>query len=235
MYKVFIILIAFISLIFISNNSELPYDKLILFTFTNKNFLAPIFYLIFVFVIMQVLNITNSNNHLLLKLENRLNFVKFNIRILIKVSLMYFAEIFIIFLIIANITPHTPFIMTSDLGYNCLDIIVAIVLISKVYFTLVSLGLISILLYIILNKKNISLILMLIYITIIYFCDKFLGNNKFLNAFNPSYHSHGGYYTNNIYFCIFSGIIFFSTVYLLCYFLIKINIDRAHLGMDVEK
>ncbi len=235
MYKVFIILIAFISLIFISNNSGLPYDKLILFTFSNKNFLAPVFYLIFVFVVIQILNITNSNNDLLLKLENRLNFVKFNIRILIKASLIYFIEIFIIFLIISNLTPHAPFVMAKDLGYNTYDIIITIVLILKIFLTLVSIGLLNITLYLVLHKKNIALILVIIYISIVYFCDKFLSDNNILNIFNPSYHSHGGYHSSDIYFSVYSGIIFFSTFYLLCYFLIKANINKIHLGMDVVK
>lgn len=231
-YKTILLYLFMGSMVFVNQSLTEPYWNIFLGSFTKKTFLIVIlfasFLAMFVFIYRQIIN----NQPLLLRLSSKKNFVIFCLLMLVVSSAFLFAQAIIIQLICCNLRPHLGYSLTM-VKYDANSYFIMIIALLKVFFTILSIGLLYLVCYFSFKKKNISIFVSLAFLFLLYFGDRVFSESNFLFvAFNPGYQAYGFYLTNQISTFILSGLVYFGLVFGIFSILLFYKAKKKDLGMD---
>lgn len=210
----------------------LGYVELFFSTLTNKIFLIVVLYPSFLVMYFLIFRFINKNQSVLLRLYNRKNFSKYNIVNMIFMSMFLYFQVLLIILICCNLIKNTGFEIDYSIGYDVNDIVITFTSIIKIFLTIISIGLLNLFLQLRFETKNISFIILLIILMLLFFGDKvYPTNNVIIDTFNPSFHSHGYMFENSFFKLIVTSIIYFSFVIPVLLFAVFKSSKKANLGL----
>ena len=232
-YKAILIYIFLGSFFITCQNAGLNYSELLSSSFTNKIFLTVILYPSFVAMFMLTYQYISKNYSLLLRLKTRKKYATFCIVTIIIMTIFLFLQAFIIELINCNLTPHSDFKITNNLNYSVNDFIIFIISVIKILLTAIVIGFFNLFLQLKFNNKNVTVIILMACLTLIFFGDKFYPSGFWLiDFFNPGFQSHGYYLLNNTTELIVSGIVYFSVIISLLIYLINRSSKKCKIGVN---
>lgn len=231
-YKTIICYIFIGSAFTTAQYAGLSYMEIFMCSFINKIFLIVILYPSFIAMFITIYRYINENPAILLRLKNRVEYAKYSIFSVIFMSLFLLIHIIIILAICCNMTPNIGFHNTKNFGYNINDFAMFLIFFFKITFTIFTIGLLNLTLMFKNSKKNISLIVLMTFLLILFFGDKvYPSGSKILDTFNPSFHSHGFALESNVMFIITSGFTYFICIFTLLITLIFKSSKATKLGM----
>ncbi len=231
-YKAILLYIA-ISMFFITPQySGFGYLEIFNYSFTNKIFLVVVLYPSFLVMFYIIFNNLKCNTEIILRFNSRREFCKKLIFTILFMTMFLYFQTILITLICCNITQNSGFKITENLGFNTLDIYVYIINLLKILLTTFIITLIGVLTIFKSNSRSKTLIILILFLIIICFGDKFYPSGIYLlDLFNPGFNSHGYMLTNKLSVLIISGIAYFNLViFVLLLFIFK-NCKNVELGV----
>lgn len=208
------------------------YMEVFMGALTNKIFMVVILYPSFIAMFITIYRYIGDNQMIITRLNNRKKFAIYSIISVIFMTIFLLLHELIIMGICANSTMNSGFQSTRNLEYNVSDFIVYIVCLIKIILTICTIGFVNLVISFKYNKKNISVIILMACLTIIFFGEKFYPSGiKIIDIFNPGFHSNGYALVNNIYILINNGIIYFTCIITILLILIFRYARITNLGM----
>ena len=203
---------------------------------SNNKFLILVMFPSFILLYLYVYNIINNYSNIIIRLENKSNYLKLNLKAMLGLSFIFFITIILIFLILTNLSSYlNGTIISTYFGYNVNDLVVIIVWLIKIYLTCLVFGLIVLLNIFIFNKASLSGLISFSYLGIILFSDNLFPTNKnFWFYFNPGFNVNGVFETTDIYFAIKTGIGFYLIVFLGLIYLLKKGVKKSRIGVMLK-
>lgn len=208
------------------------YLNILLAVVSNKIFLVIFFYPSFIYLWHLVTNYMNNDSLSLLRAKNRKNYVFLMLKQLFFATILVYFQYIIIQLICVNITEHTDFTITYNLGYNVNDFIVLLVCFLRTFLNLLVFCLFTFLFFEQSNRRELGLIAIFGVLMIIYFSGRYYPSKIiFLNFLNLGFQFYGVTLCNNILYFIFSNILFFIVVSLFLFYILLKKIRKINFNL----
>lgn len=193
---------------------------------TNKIYLT-----IFIFPTTLLLTIISYkyiavNYSILIRFHNRKRFIKYQIVIALRTISFFYMITLIVIGIMTNITPHYGEIISKNLNYNTYDIVILIISIIKIYFSLSTLTLLSLVFLNKTNNEKYTIAIMFLIFIMIFLNTRIYFKNT-LYYLNPNLHIYNTSGFNNVYISIISSVVYYS----LCLFFSFLLLKRIVLNM----
>ncbi len=186
------------------------YLNILLATTNNKIFLTIFLYPSFIFLWYFVIKYMNNDYLYLLRVKSRKEYLIKTLMQLFLSTILLYVQFILIELICVNLTNHSDFIISNNLGYNVNDLIVLIASLVRTFLNLLVIGTLAYILLVKKDNKGFGLIILFLLLIIIYFADRLYPIGlSIVDMFNLGFQFYGFDLCNDIYYYIFSNIIFF--------------------------